>query len=309
MEKRGYLVLFVILAIILISGCAQDKEVQKKETEPILEEPETPEDVIQPEIAAEETPVTEPETQAEEPTEVIDPNLIAHWKFDDDAKDSVKNHDGTIKGNAVFTAGKKGNALSFDGVDDYVDFSQDTIKEIGSLSQGTIAFWFKFSSILETQTVMPIFYIGVNEKDPDYIFIIEMGHFDEQSFIGGIVPDPSNKKLYVTWIKDNKDPFLCYDSRTNLEENKWHHFAVVVDSSGNTGYLNGVEMTNRHYNFGNSKDSSFLDDISNFKKLMLGYGRSVNQISPDFVYFKGSLDDFRIYDKALTASEIKELAE
>ena len=88
----------------------------------------------------------------------------------------------------------------------------------------------------------------------DEIFIIEIGHFDEQSFMTGISPDPENKKMYVTWIKDNKDPFLCFDSNVNLEENKWHHFAAVIGPDGNTGYLDGVELTNRHYNFGNSKD-------------------------------------------------------
>lgn len=59
---------------------------------------------------------------------------------------------------------------------------------------------------------------------------------------------------------------MCYDSNVNLAENKWHHFAVVVGPDGNTGYLNGKEITNRHYNFGNSKDKSFLDDIPKKEK-------------------------------------------
>lgn len=238
-----------------------------------------------------------------------DPSLVAHWTFDEDAKDLANDNNGIIKGSAEIKSGKIGNALYFDGIDDYVDFSKETVNELGSLSKGTIAFWFNFQSILDKQTVMPIFYIGVNEKDPDNIFIIEVGHFNEQSFDVVPVPDPSNKKLYVTWIKDNKDPFLCYDSNANLEENKWHHFAVVVSENGNTGYLNGVEMANRHYNFGNSKDQSFLDYIQGEEKFMLGYGRSSYMLSPDFVYFKGALDDFRVYDKALTAEEVNGLVE
>ncbi|TKJ16929.1 hypothetical protein CEE44_00125 [Candidatus Woesearchaeota archaeon B3_Woes] len=112
---------------------------------------------------------------------------------------------------------------------------------------------------------------------------------------------------YILGKKHNQEPFLCFDSNKNVEENKWHHFAVVVSPNGNTGYLNGVEITNRRYNFGNSKDSSFLKDISGKTKLMLGYGRSSYMLSPDFIYFKGALDDVRIYDKPLTTSEIKEL--
>jgi len=233
------------------------------------------------------------------------PNLIAHWKFEDNAKDAINDYEGKIMGNAEFDAGKKGKAIYFDGIDDYVDLSQDALNDVGSLSQGTIAFWFKFQSILDKQTVMPIFYIGANEKEDDNIFIIEVGHFNLQG--GGTEPDPSNKMIYTTWINNQFEPFLCFDSDVNLAENKWHHFAVVVSKDGNTGYLNGNEITNRHYNFGNSKDPSFLDDIPNKKKLMLGYGRSSHLISPDFVYFKGALDDFRIYNEPLGEEEIMEL--
>ena len=209
----------------------------------------------------------------------------------------------------MFKEGKIGKSLYFDGVDDYVDFSQDAIDKIGSLTNGTISFYFKFESMLDKQTVMPILYLGVDEKDPDNIFIIEIGHFNEQSYGSGPMLDPDNKKLYVTWIKNNQDPFLCYDSNINFEENKWYHFAVVVSDDGNTGYLNGVEMTNRHYNFGNSKDTSFLDDIPVKEKFMLGYGRSSYMVGPDFVYYKGYLDEFRIYDKPLSSIEIKEIIE
>lgn len=263
------------------------------------------------EVAEKEDVIEETQTEATDATtaatEYIDPSLIVHLKFDDNAEDSANNYDGTIKGGAAFIEGKDGKALSFDGFDDYVDLPQGAVSKVGDLAQGTIAFWFKFQSILDKQTVMPIFYIGGKEKDSDNIFIIEIGHFDEQSFDAVPVPDPSNKKLYVTWIKNNRDTFLCYDSNVNLEENKWHHFAVVVGDGGNTGYLDGVELTNRNYNFGNSKNPSFLDDITDNKKLMLGYGRSSYMLSPDFIYYKGALDDLRIYNKPLSQSEIKEL--
>jgi len=290
--KKIFFILLLI-TIISLSGCVQNKEVEIEEIpEPISEAPV-------------ETQVTEPETIVESLEEApTDPSLIAYWKFDEDARDSAGDYDGAIKGDAEFSAGKIGNALYLDGVDDYVDLPQSAVSKIGSLGQGTIAFWFKFTSILDKQTVMPIFYIGGNERDKDNIFIIELGHFDERT-AGALAPN--NKKLYVTWIKDNKDPFLCYDSNANLEEGKWHHFAAVVGPDGNTGYLNGAELKNRHYNFGTSKNPSFLDDILKNEKLMLGYGRSAYMVGPDFVYYKGALDDFRIYDKTLSAGEVKEL--
>lgn len=321
MRKR---ILFFIL-LILIIGCSKKSTIEKPDAEAGIEKSEsieTQELTPEEEIARMEAESYDRALEADddvdslgfdedidniESDEDIDRSLIAHWKFDEEsgnvAKDSANGHDGIVVG-ATWKTGKKGNALYFDGVDDYVNLPKDTVGEIGSLTQGTISFWFNFQSILDKQTVMPIFYIGGEEKDADNIFIIEIGHFDERSF-DSIKPDPSNKKLYVTWIKENKDPFLCYDSNFNLKENKWHHFAVVVSSDGNTGYLDGVEIKNRHYNFGNSKNPSFFDDIPEKEKLMLGYGRSSHMLSPDFVYYKGALDDFRVYNKPLSASEIK----
>ncbi len=326
-------IILILLFLIFIAGCIKQDDIieenqieqlqseQKEIPERIEEVPERAEEV--PEKAAELEPalkedpgrsevVTENDSEVkppikEESTPKIiheptrNPSLIAHWTFDEDAKDYANSNHGTMNGAPGFIVGKIGNAVSFDGVDDYIEFP---VTDISTLKKGTIAFWFNYQSILDKQTVMPIFYIGGNEKDSDNIFIIEIGHFNERIYNSGPVLNPNNKKLYVTWIRNNQEPFLCYDSNINLAEDKWHHFAVVVDENGNTGYLNGKELTNRHYNFGNSKNSAFLNNIPDKKKLMLGYGRSSYMVGPDFVFYKGALDDFRIYDRALTSEEI-----
>src|SRR5699024_3289709 len=47
--------------------------------------------------------------------------LVSHWRFDGNVLDSVGNNDGTIYGDPQFVQGVNGQALSFDGVDDYVE--------------------------------------------------------------------------------------------------------------------------------------------------------------------------------------------
>lgn len=309
----------MIFGIIIISGCTQSKEVQEVvQPEPVAEEVETTQETVSeteeiPEVEKEEKTdaglVSEPEGEIVEK----DPNLIAHWKFDEAAQDSANNHHGIIKGGATVKEGKINKALYFDGVDDYVEFSEETVDKIGSLTQGTIALWFNFQSLLDKQTVMPILYIGGKER-PDNIYVIEMGHpagteapYDFNTPPG--TPGPANTRLYSTWVKNDREPFLCFDSNRNLEENRWYHFAVVVSPSGNTGYLNGVEMSDRDYNFGNSKDPSFLNSIPVKEIFTLGYGRNSHMVSPNFVYYKGYLDDLRIYDFPLSSEEIKALSQ
>jgi len=52
-------------------------------------------------------------------------SMISYWKFDDvtglTALDSADANDGTLNNGPVWTSGKVGGALSFDGLNDYVE--------------------------------------------------------------------------------------------------------------------------------------------------------------------------------------------
>jgi len=76
----------------------------------------------------------------------------AYWKFDEGggstAHDSSGNgYDGTIYG-ATWTTGKIGNALDFDGVDDYIDLDQYAKNKLGfnKTDDLIVSFYFKSSS-------------------------------------------------------------------------------------------------------------------------------------------------------------------
>ncbi len=84
---------------------------------------------------------------------------------------------------------------------------------------------------------------------------------------------------------------------------EWHHYVAVVGDNFNTGYFDGVEMTGRRYNFGNSSDSQFFADAIAHEKMWLGKGHWDNTTQ----YFDGTIDELRIYDKALTSDEVLDL--
>jgi len=247
---------------------------------------------------------TLPETEIVE-QEAIEPGLIAHWTFDSDATDIVNEYEGTLKGGASFQTGKINNAIYLDGVDDYVQLSDEALNKVGSLSQGTISFWFNYESILDKQTVMPIFYIGNKQENPDNMYVIEIGHSSGDGSTSD--PDPNDKKIYSTWIKNNREPFLCFDSGENMKENIWHHYVVVVGPDGNQGYIDGRLMENTDHNFGDPNSISFLDSIQDKELFLIGYGRNSFMISPEFVYYKGMVDDLRIYDRPLEWIEVQKL--
>ena len=100
---------------------------------------------------------------------------------------------------------------------------------------------------------------------------------------------------------EHQQPTLCYDSSWHLQADTWYHYVLVVSESGNTGYINGEEMTDRHYNFGSPDDRKFLADISNQEACW--FGRGFFASSDQFLH--GTLDEVRFWDRPLLAGEVQ----
>ncbi|HMA84023.1 MAG TPA: LamG domain-containing protein [Candidatus Thermoplasmatota archaeon] len=239
----------------------------------------------------------------------ISRGLIAHYTFDKEnghtAKDSSEyDINGTIYG-ANWTQGKINGALNFDGINDYVqipDNQSPPPEHYKDIDQGTISFWFKSDYIPTKNAVAPLLHYG-KQKPCNVInnanggLIIELGH------------DPlhnQSKRIYFTFFSNGCElyPSLCFDSRKNIRENEWHHFVVVVGYYNNirynTGYLDGGEIFDRHYNFANAFTAEFFKDAVMHESLFLGKGFWNKEVH----YFDGKIDDLRIYDRPLTTEEV-----
>lgn len=218
--------------------------------------------------------------------------LVAFWSFDEEESFP----DGEVNG-AQWVKGIKGQALQFDGLDDFVEIGTAGLNQVGKLKNGSISLWFKFKNI-GPREILPLLYLGeANNQGTTDNLVIEIGHFDH-----GLPPD---KKLYYTVYNQTYEPILCFDSNQNLKENTWYHFVVVNSPSGNTGYLNGLELTKRHYNFSTAADTRFFANLKNKEIFRLGYGWF--GIDRQFHYFEGLIDEVRIYNRPLTDAEIKAL--
>jgi hypothetical protein len=227
----------------------------------------------------------------------ITTGLVAHWNFDND-NNSVSDISGyNLSGrsyNISYEAGIIGKSVLFDSINDRIIIS-DTINKlpdrIAGLDSGTISVWFKFRNV--GGQMLPIFYYGESSNTaPHNSLIIEIGHGE----------NISNRRLYFTIVNSR----FCYDSQSNLEENNWYHFVAVVGKNGNTGYLNGKEMTNRNYNLGSDKNyKNFFSSVTSNKLCAIGYGRY--GLNNNFFTFKGNIDDLRIFNRPLTEQDVKEL--
>ncbi|MBN1788408.1 MAG: peptidylprolyl isomerase [Sedimentisphaerales bacterium] len=199
------------------------------------------------------------------------------WPFDEGtgtmASDQVGLADGTVSG-TEWTAGKFDSALSFDGTDDYVVIPQASDLIVGT-DDFTVAGWMYFDAGTLAGTTFPPHNLlaWLNDTGGSVQFCVGAeGTFMNVWACGG-TPSP----LYV--------PYL-------FSEQQWYHLAFTRQGDTWKAYVNGSEIgtTTSSCSLGNAVGDYYIGGV-----VPLGQ------------YFDGKIDDVRIYNKALSESEISNL--
>lgn len=212
-----------------------------------------------------------------------DSHLVGYWKFDETsdatAFDSSGNSNtGTLTNGPVWTTGKAGNALQFDGVDDYVDTGNGASLQItGAI---TLAGWVKLNSLSSDNAFFGRGQaLGSNGN---------RGYF--VSFTGS-----STKKIYFdTYNTTTRDALFTGSNAIN--DNNWHYVVATWDGTSGINskkiYLDGLL---------DAQKSSSITEIGapnvNFR-----IGADSNQD----LHTNGLIDEVKVYNRALSISEIIE---
>ncbi len=197
---------------------------------------------------------------------------IAHYRLDDGtgitASDSGPNLlQGSISG-AGWTSGRYGNGLDFDGTGDYATVSANPDLNITNY---TVAVWIKPNG-----NGAPTEWAGIVGK-PGRNFNIWL-HSD--GFI--------HHRFHNSTSTNDGAPNTPIGSITG---DQWNHVVITNDGTTAKTYINGIEQAN-----GSAGGAPISDNTA------LNIGRNLDGASS--VYFNGVIDDIRIYDRALTTSEI-----
>ncbi|MCX6746807.1 MAG: LamG domain-containing protein [Candidatus Pacearchaeota archaeon] len=195
------------------------------------------------------------------------PLTVLNMPLEIDANDySGKDNDGTVYG-ASFADGKVGKALSFDGINDYVDIKD--INEAEGTNSLTIEAWVK-PETRATGVVHPMilakYYawnLYINGNNNGFAFSFNDG--------GG-------------WVTDT----LSYSA--TLSTDTWYHVAVRYDGSTCKIFVDGNEVASGTCN-GNI--------ITNTNKVKIGQWDG-NE------WFNGSIDEAKIYPYTLSPEQIKQ---
>lgn len=173
----------------------------------------------------------------------------------------------TNYGATVSTAGKTGSCYSFDGTNDYMEFSN---LNIDSKRYLTLAFW--------CYSVNGNLYGVFTTRDTSL--------YHQFSLI--------NTGLGFRDTRHSSWTTFSFEQPT---ANVWTHYAIVYSDGTWTVYKDGVKKREQIY--GSATLNTSLNQIR--------VGRY--QSSSNDAYFNGKINDFRIYDHALSAKEVKELSQ
>jgi len=188
---------------------------------------------------------------------------------------SGSSNTGTIVGATWTTAGKFGNALSFNGTNSYVELSKTDTYD--SLTQGTIEAWVKWSGTGYAS------WFSADSGDCVHPFELAV---DNGKFAVWAGPSGCGATL---------NAYVPIPNPT-----AWHHLAYVVSGSGNKFYIDGVQQTATYVT--GSAASTFFFASAAGGVTHYNIGRSVNNNGETFT---GMIDELRIYNRALTPTEIQ----
>lgn len=194
--------------------------------------------------------------------------LIAWWPLNGDLKDySGNNHNLTNYSAAISDTGKIGKCYGFDGSSTYL---KDINTKFKGFKDMTICFWMKPDT--PTAWTNPICFDGTTR------FEVSSVQSDYYWYTNG-----TNSCGIVSGTK-------MFD---NIENTKWQHITIKVNSTHWYSYKNGVL-----HKSGTRNSTTVPNDNS------LYLGRRTNG-----AIWKGFLNDVRLYSHALSEKEIKEISQ
>ncbi len=206
--------------------------------------------------------------------------LIVYYPFNGNANDESGNgNNGTVHG-AILTADRFGNlnsAYNFDG-NDYIKASADNLPT----AERTTSLWFN-ANTLSTRPAL----LGYGGKGyPGTSWWMNLNHGGTPAYLLGVHYTQSNYLKYFYSVQPT---------------GAWINFVTTTDSSGSKIYINGEEKASNNYFINNTYVTG--------KDLAIGVNVSGNGVAPftdsNVGYFKGIVDDIRVYNRALTEAEIQ----
>lgn len=214
----------------------------------------------------------------------IEEDLLLHYKFDGSALDETENGFDGAANNITYTADRFGNensAAYFNGVNSFIDLPN--LAQLKPQLPVTFSFWIRYDGW--SYRDQAVFNTSFEEDISSGIFFnAEAGTGKYGVSFGDGTPayTPSTRR--------------SFSSNTTIVTNEWHHITiVVVDALNMEIYLDCKEGGGT---YSGSGGTLFYSSTSG------SLGRHDRELGAPADYFRGAIDEFKYWDRALGLEEI-----
>ncbi|MDD2197179.1 MAG: hypothetical protein PHE03_10700 [Bacteroidales bacterium] len=246
-----------------------------------------------------------------DPSTIAATNLVAYFPFDDNATEIIGTLTPTKMPNVTFVEGRRGKA--YQGANKaHLLYTLPTNSKLKTLTSFTLAVWFK-SPLVTGDPEPTVFEIG---KSTDLFW----GNL--KFALNRLEATADSLKLKTFFFKDGAEwsgQHIDY-SNSIFVTDMWMHLVIQYDeiTSKYMIYKDGVKVVTDE---GVENRWAAGDDVSprpplgslsfvDADVINIGAWRPKSEETADEAWmgwFKGNLDELRVYDKALTATEVKAL--
>ncbi len=215
---------------------------------------------------------------AQLPSNIPTQNLIAWYSFNGNSADSSGNNNHMINNGATLTLDRHGipnSAYSYDGLNDYMGITSPTF-QMGETSSFTVSFWINKTN---TDFGMPYWHGLTTGQGGTGKFV----HFMQMSTAGN----------NTHWGTNNQGSAWVW-AQSTYTVGAWEHWVCVYSNKSMTLYKDGIQVATNTYSYTGAATAT----------MPFYLGTNVVNTSS---FFNGKIDDFGIWQRALTATEVGNL--
>lgn len=226
-------------------------------------------------------------------------NLVSYYPLNCNSLDSSTNNiNGTVFSAPECIEGKQLEALRFDGVDDYISIPKSESNKLISANGFTWSLWIRSSDI--PQSAQPgrsrTFISAASPSDAEDIYIGFGSLSTARNEIAFVVDGPGGAGASAA----ANNAILSWKPAGSFVTNTWYHVVGIRDYANNKValYVDGQLVEEANYPTNNPFTNPLDFSLARFSDGSSDIGS----------YYKGDLDEVRIYDRVITEQEILILA-
>lgn len=224
---------------------------------------------------------------------------VGHWRLDETSGTTARDlspgkNDGALKnfGAQPWVAGRIGNALQFDGIDDYVEVQRNRGLPVyrGLGEPYAVTMWVK----------------GLPQEDRR---CYSEGHTQSGSAFRALFTvgtgrgaDMTQDRLQIFIRNEAGRDIINWRSDAVVFDDKWHHVAWIDVAGDAKLYIDGV-LDTRNWDYRSVIGSPQSASYGSFRTDRVSLGAVLR--ASTCCHFKGSIDDVRVFRSALNAIDVK----